>query len=319
MQTHDLFDFMNSATQEIENEYIRIQKRVKEDPGTAGDQGEENWATLLRNWLPPIFQIVTKGRILSHKGIASPQVDVIILQPEYPKQLLDKKLYLAGGVLAVFECKVTLKSNHIEEFVKNSIEVKGHLQHRKGSPYKELQSQILYGLLAHSHDWKGENSTPKKNIEIKLDDCDQNFITHPIQTPDIICVSDLATWGSVKVTFVGPKQLNDWTAADVGMFGPNGSASTGYVCHSKEKENQSQYFTPVGAMLTILLNKLAWEYPSLRTLARYFELTNVQGSGWGPAMRQWDGSIYSEKVRTKVESGQLSNGPPWDEWSVGFH
>jgi hypothetical protein len=32
-------------------EYDRIQKRATEDPGTAGDQGEENWATLLRNWL----------------------------------------------------------------------------------------------------------------------------------------------------------------------------------------------------------------------------------------------------------------------------
>src|SRR5699024_11024499 len=127
MKSNDLIDFMNSATQEIENEYIRIQKRATEDPGTAGDQGEENWATLLRNWLPSTFPIVTKGRILSEKGIASPQVDIIVLQPEYPKHLLDKKLYLAGGVLAAFECKVTLKANHIAEFIGNAVEIREHI------------------------------------------------------------------------------------------------------------------------------------------------------------------------------------------------
>lgn len=317
METNDLFDFMNSATQEIENEYKRIQKRATEDPGTAGDQGEENWATLLRNWLPSTFQIVTKGRILSHKGIASPQVDVIVLQPEYPKHLLDKKLYLAGGVLAVFECKVTLKSKHIEEFIKNSIEVKGHLQEQKGTPYKEIQSQIIYGLLAHSHSWKGDNSTPIQNIESKLWDCDNLYITHPIQTPDIICIADLATWSTSKITFIGPRQIPNWENM-IEIYGPNGSATTAYVCHSKESENQTEFFTPIGAMLTSLLNKLAWEYPNLRTFARYFELTNIRGSGGG-AIRNWDSSIYSDEIRRKVESGQLSNGIFWDEWSVGFY
>ena len=317
MKTNDLIDFMNSATQEIENEYKRIQKRATEDPGTAGDQGEENWATLLRNWLPPTFQIVTKGRILSHKGVASPQVDVIVLQPEYPKHLVDKKLYLAGGVLAVFECKVTLKSHHIKEFFENSIEVKSHLAERKGSPYKELQSPILYGLLAHSHSWKNKNSTPIENIKTKLFEYDQKLITHPIQMPDIICVADLATWSSSKITFIGPGQIPDWTTME-SIYGPKGSATSAYICHSKETENQSEHFTPIGALLTSLLNKLAWEYPSLRTFARYFELTNIQGSGGG-SMRKWDASIYSDEIRNKVMSGQLSNGKFWDEWSVGFH
>ena len=134
---------MNSATREIGAEYNRILKRAIEDPGTAGDQGEENWATLLRNWLPSTLKIVTKGRILSHEGIASPQVDVLILQPEYPNYLLDKKLFLAGGVFAAFECKITLESEHIEKFIKNSIEIKSHAEKRKGTPYKELQSPII--------------------------------------------------------------------------------------------------------------------------------------------------------------------------------
>lgn len=315
--TNDLVDFMNSATQDIENEYQRIQKRATEDPGTAGDQGEENWATLLRNWLPPTFQIVTKGRILSYKGIASPQVDVIILQPEYPKHLIDKKLYLAGGVLAAFECKVTLKSKHIKEFIKNSGEVKSYLEERKGSPYKELHSPILYGLLAHSHSWKAENSKPIENIESKLWEADEEHIKHPIYCPDIICIADLGIWSTSKITFFGPRQISDWTSKKE-IYGDKGSSTSAYVCHSNETKNQTEHFTPIGAMITSLLNKLAWEYPNIRTLARYFLLSEIRGTGRGN-MRIWESSIYSDEIKHKVESGQLSNGIFWDEWSTGFH
>jgi hypothetical protein len=91
-KTHDLYDFMQQIDAEMAAEYNRIRKRATEDPGTAGDQGEENWAELLREWLPGTYQVVTKGRIISQEGITSPQVDVLILKGSYPKKLLNKKL-----------------------------------------------------------------------------------------------------------------------------------------------------------------------------------------------------------------------------------
>src|SRR4029078_7661390 len=102
---HDIHDLISSSQRAIEQEYARIQKRVTEDPGTAGDQGEENWASLFRVWLPSYLHVVTKGRILTESGYASPQIDLLVLAPCYPKILLDKKLYLAAGVAAAFECK----------------------------------------------------------------------------------------------------------------------------------------------------------------------------------------------------------------------
>lgn len=36
-ESHDLADFMQSVTEEVTREYERIQKRVNEDPGTAGE------------------------------------------------------------------------------------------------------------------------------------------------------------------------------------------------------------------------------------------------------------------------------------------
>jgi Domain of unknown function (DUF6602) len=100
---HDLVQLIREATTEMAAEYRRIRMRTLEDPGTAGDQGEENWADLLRNWLPASFNVVTKGRIIFSDGSTSGQVDVLVLSPSYPKGLLNKKLYLAAGVLAAFE------------------------------------------------------------------------------------------------------------------------------------------------------------------------------------------------------------------------
>lgn len=315
-QTHDLDDFMRAMTEEMAREYNRIQKRASEDPGTAGDQGEENWATLLREWLPPTYQIVTKGRILSHEGIASPQIDVLVLHSTYPKQLLDKKLYLAGGVAAAFECKVTLKSEHIAKAIANSVEIRRHVRERTGNPYKELHSPIIYGLLAHSHYWKGQNSTPIENVNNHLLEADLNLIKHPREMLDVLCIADLATWVSSKTPWIGPALIHDWAPMS-NIYGPNGAATTAYICHSNESQNQKESFMPIGTMITHLLSKLAWEEPELRRLARYFFEAKVPGTGHG-RMRLWSDEIYSEKVRTKVIAGQLVSGDFWNEWSISF-
>ena len=87
-KSHDLHDFMKQITIEISAEYDRIQKRATEDPGTAGDEGEENWAEILRGWLPRTYEVVTKGRIISQEGYTSGQLDVLVLKNSYPAKLL---------------------------------------------------------------------------------------------------------------------------------------------------------------------------------------------------------------------------------------
>src|ERR1700709_1795937 len=95
---HELDTWVSQTTSEMASEYYRIRARASEVPGTAGDEGEENWAQLLREWLPSSHEVRTKGRILAHDGAASRQIDVVVLRPGYPKKLLDKKLYLTSGV-----------------------------------------------------------------------------------------------------------------------------------------------------------------------------------------------------------------------------
>jgi len=314
MPTHDLIDFLNSVTKQIAEEYTRIQKRAVEDPGTAGDQGEENWASILRGWLPHTLHIVTKGRILSDKGMASPQVDIIILRPEYPPHLLDKKLYLAGGVLAAFECKVTLKATHIESFIKNSIEIKEHIPKQIGSPYKELQSPILYGLLAHSHSWKGKSSKPIETITANLLNNDEKLITHPRQMPDIVCVANLACWATFKSPYIGPNIGRFWNQIMIDSYGAEGCATSAYHCYSKQRVNSEEVFSPIGSFIYILVSKMAMNNPGLRPLAQYYgSVVGIGSQGYG---RKWPATIYSDQIRATVQNGIRVSNDPYDEWCI---
>lgn len=312
---HDLHDFMRQISAEIDAEYHRIRKRVGEDPGTAGDQGEENWAGVLRDWLPPSFPVVTKGRIIGADGLTSPQVDVIVLKDVYPRKLLDKKLYLAGGVAAAFECKITLKSSHIENAVKTSRQIKRLYPVRNGSPYGELHAPILYGLLAHSHSWSNPGSQPKNNIAQKLRMSDATHVSHPRESLDLLCVADLGIWALNKVTFISTQGEADGTLRE--LFGEPGSSMSVYIGRAIVPGNETKDFTPVGSLIARLTRKLAWENPSLRQLADYYQASSLYGGGSG-SQRFWRSCIFSERIRSQVERGQLSNSR-WDEWSTVFN
>lgn len=314
-KTHDLYDFMQQISTEMSAEYDRIQKRATEDPGTAGDQGEENWAALLRDWLPRNYEVVTKGRIISQEGETSPQIDVLVLKGSYPKKMLNKKLYLAAGVAAAFECKTTLKAFHIADALKTCAQIKSFFRPRTGTPFKELHSPLVYGLLAHSHSWKGDKSTPVENIKQKLIESDDKSVNHPLKQLDILCVADLAAWTSSKMTFLGPRQIADWSLM-AAAYGTTGSASSAYIGHSYSHEQVAQ-FTPIGVLISYLSQKMAWEDPSFRDLADYYRITNIAGGGSGNS-RMWPSSIYSNEIRSRIEAGMLSNGKSWDEWSMHF-
>ncbi|WP_202406164.1 hypothetical protein [Hufsiella ginkgonis] len=149
----------------------------------------------------------------------------------------------------------------------------------------------------------------------KLDQADHKHVTHPIQMPDLVCVADLAFWSSTKTVFLGPKQIPNWEGMDQ-MYGPNGSAGSGYMQYSNEEQDrQSPSFTPIGAMICSIFNKLAWDFPSIRQLATYFILANISGGAKGN-LRRWDSDIYSTEIRTRVTSKPLLKMERWDEWGL---
>jgi hypothetical protein len=321
---HDLHAFIRNSQHYLQLEYTRIRSRAAEDPGTAGDQGEENWATLLRSWLPSNFYVVTKGRILTQDGYVSPQVDVLVLSPAYPRILIDKKLYLSGGVVAAFECKITLTAKHVLQTIQTAAEMKAALPKTEGTPYRELHTPLVFGLLAHSHSWTSPGSKAVENIEKSLWEGDANFTQHPRQCIDLITVSDLATWSCMKSTFIGPGTFAKYSEAGLEeAYGPNGSATSGYLCSAvgkdiDDKNLQSKDFSPVGALLSTLFTRLAWQFSEMRPLSDYFFAANVGGVGMGH-MRNWGSDIYSDYVRARVERGDMNYKIGiFDEWSISF-
>ncbi|MEU2716512.1 DUF6602 domain-containing protein [Streptomyces sp. NPDC007205] len=186
MAPHEVESYVRQATREIQDEYERISFRAAEDPGTAGDEGEENWAHVLRRWLPASVHVVTKGRLLCADGSTSRQVDVIVLSDSYPVGLLSKKMYLASEVLAVFECKLTLKKAHVSETVKRAAALKRLL-------YEQHGRDIIYGLVSHSHSW-GSDDVAIDKISNLLKKSDAQHVQHPNEALDMVCVADLDTW-----------------------------------------------------------------------------------------------------------------------------
>ena len=343
-KTHDLYDFMKQISRDMAADYKRIYRQSTKDSGTVGNQGEKNWKALLREWLPRTYKVVTKGQIISQDGCVSPPVDVLVLKDIYPEKLISKELYLASGVAAAFECQATLEAEHIEKAVKASAKIKNLYPEREGTPYKELHTPIVYGLLAHSHSWTDEKSMPEVNIEQKLLESDKLHISHPRLGLDVLCVADLATWISCKMTFVGPGVNRNYKSSAFSVYGPKGAALSSYVGYTTSRDrrvkhsdsilprivtgsgpppppgSQVEHFAPVGALISKLARRLAWEHPALRDLADYYQGTNIDGIGEGE-FRSWASSIYSKKVRRRVVNGNLTSGKAtsWDEWRLFFY
>lgn len=317
---HELHEFMDRVAAELSAEYLRIHQRAREDPGTAGDQGEENWATILRQWLPPEFPVVTKGRILGPHGDASGQLDVLVLSSAYPRYLLDKKLYLASAVVAAFECKVTLRKRDVTTAITRGIDAKRLTPRRWGSPYKETTSTLLYGVLAHTSEW-GE----KPGLSRLLYDVHAELLEHPDEITDIVCISDLGTWAAHKTLYACGDDKR------TGFFASNGldpfavARAIGHEATQLGVSVGMMEYTPyatsaIGPFLVTLYRRLAWERPALRQIADYLWLAGIGGTAVTYSLAI-EGHTFSDSVIEGARSGKTTELGlnEWEEWARMFY
>jgi hypothetical protein len=324
---NDLRLYMHQATAEMQSDYDRIRGRSKEDPGTAGDNGEEDWKKLLLGWLPPIFPVVAKGRIMNSKGECTDQVDLLVLSPMYPTKLLNKKEYLAGGVIAAFECRITLRSNDIKETFEHAKQIRAMCgQGVNHTPFRQVNGGIAFGLLAQSHNYKAQGSRPCENVRSQISIAEQ-VASVPSELPDFISVADLGTWN--KNTLMLPQAvvmqsaLVDTFRTKYGALNySQGVVESGYIEYSAETQHvpdDQGAVTPIGALIVQLLQRMAWDEPALRRLAEYFILSNVSGSGRG-YMRAWPlSSCLKSEAMSKVNQGFSTPADGrWNEWGMSL-
>lgn len=313
----DVQDIVKSFDREMQEDYVRISKNASKDPGTAGDQGQANWQELLKKWLPSYFKIVVNGRVVSNKSTDSPQIDIIILRPEYPDILIEKKVFVADGIIAMFECKTTLRREDIKKTFQNSERLSNHFEHLKGTFRNELNRPFIYGMICHSHEWKGKNSNPVDNISNALNDNLAEITSHPRNMLDFLCVADLGFWKSLKSI----QSASEYTMSKVNNtdFKPTGTTQTAYMCHADKVTVPNQTFSPQGNLLSFLFQRLSWQFDGLKPLSQLFSKSGTTSGGKTQRLGQiWTIDIFSEELKNRSCFGPFSESPLNDEWSWAF-
>ncbi|MFC8594650.1 DUF6602 domain-containing protein [Streptomyces atroolivaceus] len=270
MSQGELTSYFEQATLGIQIEYERIRVRAKEDPGTAGDEGEENWAELLRKWLPGDLQMATKGRILCADGTATNQIDITALSPIYPRGMVGKKLHLASEVLAAFECKTTLRGEHIERTIESASRTKEAI-------YKTHGKEVLYGLVAHSHAWGNDRESAIKKISKKISSAGEKHVQHPNNLLDFVCIADLGTW-LLRAEY------------DEDAYGQNMvTYYTGPVTPGAKSIPGGRETPPIGRAITYMLRRLSHDHEKYRSLSWYFGMAGLEGRGEHSSenLRRW--------------------------------
>jgi hypothetical protein len=317
---HELVTFMLQDALQMQSEYERIRSVSTEDPGTAGDEGEETWAHLLRDWLPESYQVVTKGRLLAADGRRGPQVDLLVLRPGYPRRLIDKKVYLIAGVAAAFECKNTLKAVHIAHAFEQAAKIDDLSSPKAATPFNEMVPEVYFGLLAHSTVWKSEPDNLLGRVDTTLQ-AGLNEMAGPRSAPSLVCIADLGVWSVMHMTYDGPGLYPDQTwQARVAMTGlpPEGSAHLSYIrfVEGTMAPNTSPP-TPIAAAVSSILSRLAHDDATVRPLSQYFMAAGLGGSGASVASRVFPLSDYSPEIRAQLPR-RLTNGVVGSEWSMGY-
>ncbi|MHA1749522.1 MAG: DUF6602 domain-containing protein [Promethearchaeota archaeon] len=319
---HDFFDLMSHLENLLQDEWNRIQKWVRADPGTAGNQAELNWANILCNWLPSNYHIVTKGRIINSMKQMSPQIDIIVLHPSYPIGLRDKKLYFSSGVVAAFECKLTLTLKEMRKAFKNSFEFKKLYKPKLGDPYNELHLPIMYGILSHSHDLKSTEEKLKMSIHKRIRDITIETLQiferknpsfcHPRYLTDIISIANVATFSLQKALLIGNfknKQLLKTLYSD----DPSDCLATYYLAFPKNINNSKNHTGKVlGALIAEITKYLAYQDHSLREFSNYLFETDIWIGEATINSIKWQPDVFSSEVLEEIQKKGFKN----DKWSM---
>ncbi len=306
---HDFFKLMGAVKKSLASDYAGIRERSREDPGTAGDQAEENWAEILRDWLPANYRVVTKGQILFEDGSSSPQMDVLVLTPSYPKGLRSEKYLFSGGVVAAFECKLTLRKADITRTFETACAIKRKAQARFGTPYDELNRPPIVGLLAHSQSLGKDRKSWK--LYDAVEKCQDKCCDHPRELLDVICVAELCNNYVRKACSCRPGGLTKDEIEELSELNVGGAVAAMYTFQDEDMPTTDLDFT--GAILAGLIYeltvRLAFEDENIRPWAEHISMLGFYGGIGRPFYCAED--VLSETVRRRLKA----TGAETDRWS----
>lgn len=287
--------WLRRTARQMSEEYEEAFEATSKNSGRAQETGhviERGWKTFLTNWLPPQYEVTTRRYIVGEvdTGDNREETDIVVLRPNYPKSLRGEAHVLAGGVAAAFSVKSTLQSKSIYEAAESCARLDRSLSTREGTPRKELTRTFPYGLLAHSHLWKGEGSNPRLNVSKNLYEADLRHATRPRASLDLVCIPDLGTWNQIKAVQLPVPGLSE-ILGDAPPEERNNIAEamsrtlirSAFVRNAAENRGEV-----LASFLTSLYSRLAINDEQLRSLADSFSLMGADTGGRNK-VRIWDG------------------------------
>jgi uncharacterized protein DUF6602 len=295
---------------EIKESYDKLHHDALSDIQRAGHGGESAWVRVLKSWLPPSYEVVTRKYIIPEIGDDSFETDIVILNPSYPRPLREREEILPGGVAAAFSVKLTLNAEGIRDGIDRAVRLRRILRPRIGAPRHEMLAPFPVGLLAHSHTWTRPTSKPRNIISEHLQRFDKELAMHPRESLDYLCVSDLAMWSVNRMPyFPGSSPMVD-SQAETEEQRTEGAAFT-----SIQQTDPDQNFNAVASLITHLLVRLSYFDSTLRPIADNMVITGSLGRDRGP-MRIWTLSdVFTPDTRSKLPHRAFQE--PNSDWA-GF-
>jgi hypothetical protein len=282
--THRIHEWFREISREVQQSWERLHAAAVEDPQKAGHGGEATWALLLSRWLPSSYEVATRKYILPETDYAPEphETDIVIFSPGYPEALRGREEILAGGVAAAFNVRLTLNAEGISDGTSRAVKLRRHLEWRYGSVRAELLGPFPVGLLAHSHSWKNEASSPFDNVTAAFVARDDELARHPRECLDVICVADLGTWSTMRTPYARAR---------------DGSPTCETAAMAEELDPSP---APVASFVTHLLRRLSYADPSLRQMAEGLAALQLIGSLAG-RIRRWElDLVFSDAVRKQL-------------------
>jgi hypothetical protein len=317
---------MTDLSERIQADYERLHQVALKDPQKAGHGSEAMWAELLDTWLPPNYEVATRKYIVPETGDDSFETDIVIFRPGSPRPMRASEEVLAGVVAAAFSAKLTLDRAGVKDGVDRALRLRRAMLPREGSLQSELLPAFPVGLLAHSHRWPVEPADGKGNVfkrpEVRISKLlqqeDAAHVSHPAHTIDLVCVADLATWVTRRMTYLPPAEIAFWTAKQQQV----GAAVSSIACTLPVPSTSAFANTvgpqlddapmPIAALITALLIRLSYDDPALIPLATSLRANGNLGSVHGSA-RFWElDAVYSRNTLLTVprmQTGVFTPGP----------
>ena len=308
--------WFRQTSEEIQTEYGRLHDAARSDPQYAGHEAESGWKSILEKWLPPEYEVGSRKYILPDISSSSEhnecfETDLVIFNPTYPKPLREKAEVLSGGIVAAFFVRLTADADGIRDASRRASILKRATTVRMNTPRLHLQGPFSVGLLAHSHNWKADKSTPFENVTRNLNKFNLEYAKIPREVLDYTCIADLGIWSTsfwlrvgrdMPMTGLTPEQII------------NGSVSVSTGCI-----NAGMPEPAVARFIVQLIYRLSFIDPTLRHWALGL-LAALPTGGTTPEWRHWNIlEVLPQRIVDEIKQRGFDNiGGGNHDWSSVF-